>query len=180
MFPFVFQTFISSMHGDKDVIPPSDAEIIPSSDAEVIPSSDAEEVESDDSQQENQVHLWSNRTLENFKLLNFLKKKQNKKKLFLFLQNLNKKKGWGFWASGPGSKPIISYMFMHKSEFLHGDSYYNYASFWSSTPEIFVRPLGFWRPSWFWAGHFETVHKVGCHFVNINAKISGVDDQKVA
>ena len=60
---------------DAEVIPPSDAKVIPSSDAEIIPpsdvESDAEEVESDgvdNSQQENQVHVGSNRTLENFKI----------------------------------------------------------------------------------------------------------------
>ena len=50
MFSFVFQSLISSMHGDEDVGPPSDAE--------VIPPSDVEEVEPDgvdNSQQENQV-----------------------------------------------------------------------------------------------------------------------------
>ena len=29
MFSFVFQSLISSMHGDEDVIPPSDDEVIP-------------------------------------------------------------------------------------------------------------------------------------------------------
>ena len=56
MFSFVFQSLISSMHGDEDVIAPSDAEVIPPSDVE----SDAEEVESDgvdNSQQENQVYI---------------------------------------------------------------------------------------------------------------------------
>ena len=86
MFSYVFQSLISSMHGDEDVIPPSDDEVIPPylhrmprsyrqwmprsypippSDAKVIPPSDAEEVESDGvdkSPQENQVHVGSNRT----------------------------------------------------------------------------------------------------------------------
>ena len=54
MFSFVFQ---SSIHGDEDVIPPSDVKI-PPSDVKVILSSDAKEVESDgvvNSQQEKQV-----------------------------------------------------------------------------------------------------------------------------
>ena len=52
MFSFVFQ---SSIHGDEDVIPPSQQ--VTSNDEEVIPPSDAEEVESDgvdNSQQEKQ------------------------------------------------------------------------------------------------------------------------------
>ena len=62
MFSFVFQ---SSIHGDEDVIPPSDVKVIPpsdvkipSSDVKVIPSSDAKEVKSDgvvNSQQEKRV-----------------------------------------------------------------------------------------------------------------------------
>ena len=55
MFSFVFQSLISSMHGDEDVIPPSDAEVTPSSDAKVTPSSDAEEVESDGEENSQQV-----------------------------------------------------------------------------------------------------------------------------
>ena len=55
MFSFVFQSLISSMHGDEDVIPPSDAEVIPPSDAKVTPSSDAEEVESDGEENSQQV-----------------------------------------------------------------------------------------------------------------------------
>ena len=60
---------------------------------------------------------------------------------------------------------------MHKSEFQHGHMYYKYATFWLSTPEIFVGHLGFWRPSLFWAGPFDLVHKIGCSFVNINARM---------
>ena len=55
-FSFVFQSLISSMDGDEDVIPPSQQ--VTSNDEEVIPPSDAEEVESDgvdNSHQEIQV-----------------------------------------------------------------------------------------------------------------------------
>ena len=70
----------------------------------------------------------------------------------------------GKWIS-PVGLSFECYTILQRLENRYGDTLWPFASFWSSTPEIFIRHLGFWWPSWIFGREKITFHKNSHSFV---------------
>ena len=69
------------------------------------------------------------------------------KKLDMIVKNSHTKNG-ACCRSVTGQKSLDQLQSGSKHHFWYGSSLGPYLTFWSKEPKIFVRHLGFWRPSW--------------------------------